>query len=318
MSALTLFAPPAEEPLSVAQVMAHLRIDASNQEPAPGVVTSALAGAGSGNVDNGAHRYLATFVTSAGETQAGTASAAVTVADKAVNGKVTLTGIPIGGGLVTARKLYRTQAGGSIFYLLATLADNSTTTYTDNLSDSSLGAAAPSVNTTEDWLLGMLIRSARIAAEGITNRALVTQTWDMFLDAFPAWEQYIPLPTTLSIVSISYVDTDGVTQTLNPSQYLVDLKSEPARVTPAFGLVWPVTRWQTNAVTIRFTCGYGPAAAVPDGIKNWMLMRINTLWNNRSQFDVNQRVNMTEIPPAFVDALLQDYTSTSFCWALEP
>ncbi len=318
MSALTLYAAPAEEPLTVAQVAAHLRLDASNQEPAPGAITAALASpTAPGNVDNGAHRYCATFVTAAGETQAGTVSATVTVADKSVNGKVSLTAIPIGGALVTARKLYRTQAGGSAYLLLATIADNTTTTYTDNIADSALGAAAPSVNTTEDWFLNMLIRSARVAAEGITNRALVTQTWDLFLDRFPYWEQYIPLPKLQSIVSVSYVDTNGATQTLDPSQYLVDTASEPARITPAFGLVWPVTRWQTNAVTIRFTCGYGAAADVPDGIKNWMLMRINTLWNNRAQLDVNQRITLIELPSEFVDGLLDDYISTSFCWSAE-
>jgi hypothetical protein len=48
---------------------------------------------------------------------------------------------------VTSRKLYRTAAGGSTYLLAATIADNSTTTYTDSLVDGSLGAAAPTVLT---------------------------------------------------------------------------------------------------------------------------------------------------------------------------
>jgi hypothetical protein len=63
-------------------------------------------------------------------------SVAVTVADKTVNGKVSLTGIPLGGTAVTSRKLYRTAAGGSTYLLLATIADNTTTIYTDNTADS--------------------------------------------------------------------------------------------------------------------------------------------------------------------------------------
>ncbi len=318
MSALVLITPPAEEPLTVAQVEAHLRIDASNQEPPPGLLTAApVTPAAPGNVDNGAHRYLATFVTAAGETQAGTVSAAATVVDKTVNGKVALTGIPIGGALVTARNLYRSTAGGSTYLLLATIADNLTTTYTDDIADSALGVGAPAVNTTEDWFLNLLIRSARNAAESICRRALITQTWDMYLDHFPAWEQYIPMPTAQSIDSVSYVDTNGVTQTLDPSLYHVDLNSQPARITPAFGLIWPVTRWQTNAVTIRFTCGYGASADVPDGIRSWMLMRINTLWNNRAQIEVNTRITMIALPSEFMDGLLDNFKAFDFCLAAD-
>lgn len=108
--------------------------------------TPALAGAGAGNVDNGDHKYLVTFVTDVGETAPSALSAAVTVVDKAANGKVALTAIPtsIEGRFVYARKVYRTKIGApsGTAYLLATIADNTTTTYTDNTADANLGAAS--------------------------------------------------------------------------------------------------------------------------------------------------------------------------------
>jgi len=277
---IVVHTPAATEPLSIAEVMAHCRIDVTNLEPAPGVITAALASpAAAGNINNGAHRYRATFVTADGETQAGTVSAAVTVANNAVNGQVALTGIPIGGALVTARKLYRTAAGGSTYLLLATLADNSTTVYTDNIADASLGAEAPSTNSTSDPLLGALIASARAAAELELRRYLVTQTLDAYFDAFPCGERSeILLPPLQSVTSITYVDIDGATQTLAADQYQVDAKSQPARIKPAYGLTWPSTREQDNAVIVRFVAGYGPAAAVPACIKQWMLMRIATMY----------------------------------------
>lgn len=124
-------------------------------ENAPGAATAALTGAGAGNVDNGAHSYKITFVTAGGETEAGTASAPVTVADKTVNGQVALSAIPTGTvGIVTSRKIYRTVAGDTGDYkLVATIANNTATTYTDNTADSSLGAIAPSANTAVDTRL---------------------------------------------------------------------------------------------------------------------------------------------------------------------
>jgi hypothetical protein len=61
---------------------------------------------------------------------------------------VVLTTIEVGtaAGGATARKLYR-RSGGAGLRLLATIADNTTTTYTDTTPNASLGAAPPSVNT---------------------------------------------------------------------------------------------------------------------------------------------------------------------------
>ncbi len=122
--------------------------------------TGALAGAGAGNVDDGTHSYKVTFVTAEGETDPNIKSNVVTVADKATDGKVDLTSIPLGptsgGPTVTDRKIYRTVAGDTgDWKLLTTIADNTTTIYTDNTADGSLGAAAPTTNGTArvptDW-----------------------------------------------------------------------------------------------------------------------------------------------------------------------
>ena len=302
---LKVYSQPATEPVTVAEVMHACRIDGSNQEPAPGAITVAL-GSGAGNVDNGAHRYLATFVMADGETEAGTISSAVTVADKTVNGKVSLSAIPLGGSLVTSRKIYRTAAGGSTYLLLATIADNTTTTYTDNIADSSLGAEAPSTNTTGDPYLNMLIKSARIHTEQVLNRYLITQTVDAYFDAFPeadsAGQIVIKLPPLQSVTAITYLDTTGAEQTLAADQYTVDAVSIPARITPAYGVTWPSTYEQTNAVKVRFVAGYGDASDVPANIKNWMLMRIKTLYETRDHATFAN--GLPVISESFVDSLL--------------
>lgn len=309
MGQLVVVTPPATEPLTLDEVAAHCRIDETNQEPAPSAPTVALASpAAPGNVDNGAHRYLVTYVTADGETQAGVVSAALTVADKTVNGQVALTNIPLGGASVTARKIYRTAAGGSTYMLLATIANNTATTYTDNISDSALGAGAPTTNTTGDPLLNMLITAARQHAETYLKRALITQTMDLHLDHFPCLT--IKLPPLQSVTAITYYDSNGVEQTLAADQYLVDSTTQPARITPAFGLVWPITQYRNNAVKVRFVAGYGAASAVPACVKNWMLMRIKTLWDQRDQ--LTKQLGMPVFEPAFVDSLLDPEVVRSY------
>ena len=73
--------------------------------------------------------------------------AAVPATSTAYLQRIPLTAIPTGGALVTQRKVYRTAAGGTQLKLLATLADNTTTTFTDTVTDASLGANVPVANT---------------------------------------------------------------------------------------------------------------------------------------------------------------------------
>jgi hypothetical protein len=54
---------------------------------------------------------------------------------------VQLTSIPTGDARVTARKIYRTEGDGAVFYYLATIDDNTDTTYSDTTVDTSLDTA---------------------------------------------------------------------------------------------------------------------------------------------------------------------------------
>lgn len=101
-----------------------------------------------GNVDNGLHYYWYCFVTAVGETRmkvlGGGVPPSITIADKTVSGQVDIT-FPVSPDYrVIARKLFRSKVGESYWdggHLLATINDNTTTTYRDNIADSALGAA---------------------------------------------------------------------------------------------------------------------------------------------------------------------------------
>lgn len=157
--------------------------------------------------------------------------------------------------------------------------------------------------TAEDTLITALIVAARQHAEHITERAFITQTWELALDAFPAAEIRLPRPALLTIVSVKYDDAAAVEQTISGSGYTLDTHAQPGWLLPAYNTTWPTTLAAANAVRIRYTAGYGPAAAdVPAGIKAWMLLRIGALYRNREELaDGRQAV------PSFVDRLLDPY-----------
>lgn len=137
-----------------------------------------------------------------------------------------------------------------------------------------------------------LLKTARIMAERSTRRALMPQTWALVMDRFPYGEILVPRPPLLSIVSIDYIDTEGVEQTLAADQYQVSRATGPragrGRIRPAYGLSWPTTRSQMDAVTVTFEAGYesvgSPASPdVPDDIVHGMLLVIGELYKQRSE-----------------------------------
>ena len=111
-----------------------------NQIIAPVDCVAALAGA-AGAVDNGDHDYIITFSTAGlEETEGGTPSNTVTVANNAVDGQINLTAIPVStNNAVIRRIIYRRFNGAGTYKTVTTIGDNSTTTYTDNTANAGLG-----------------------------------------------------------------------------------------------------------------------------------------------------------------------------------
>lgn len=102
----------------------------------------------SGNL-NGAYRYYVTFIVGTSGAPKGETLASSEVTITVTNSQVNLTSIPTGPAGVIYRRIYRTVAGGSsnTGKLVTQIADNSTTTYTDNIADGSLGVSQPTIDT---------------------------------------------------------------------------------------------------------------------------------------------------------------------------
>jgi len=102
-----------------------------------------LAIGSAGNIGGNRRDYVVTF-TGAGGVES-PPSPIATIAIPSQNSRVNLTAIPLGGAGVTGRKIYRNKGDylegdpSNVMRLLTTIADNATTTYTDNIKDEDLG-----------------------------------------------------------------------------------------------------------------------------------------------------------------------------------
>lgn len=137
----------------------------------------------------------------------------------------------------------------------------------------------------DDQLIQSYIVASRQYVESYTNRAIFSRKMRLTLDFFP-WPGFdtitgpshdaylgwyfralsirLPFPATVSIDQISYMGTDGQTHVLDPSVYVADLISEPARVSPAPGHTWPYQQtYIPGQVAIDFTAGtYGDGVTI--------------------------------------------------------
>ena len=203
--------------------------------------------------------------------------------------------------------------------------------------------------TADDVLVSGLITAARKYGEVCTRRQFCTATWKMSLDSFytgPVSGAYddlrlsqpqaigatpfgspgyrwltsirIPVPPLQSVTTLTYVDTNGVTQTLDPTLYIVDANSETGRITPAFSTPWPYTRSVINAVNITFVAGYAyspstPGTPVPpwwwEYVRTAILMTVDAWYNNRG----STAPSATAPIPAAAAALFDAAAYGSYC-----
>lgn len=102
--------------------------------------TAPTAALGAAGVLTGDYSYKITFYNSTLGHESNPSSASNTVT--ASSDQIDLTGIPVStDSQVNKRRIYRTATGGGVWLWLADINDNTTTIYTDNAADSTLGVA---------------------------------------------------------------------------------------------------------------------------------------------------------------------------------
>lgn len=145
--------------------------------------------------------------------------------------------------------------------------------------------------TDDDDYLRTLMLAVKDWAEGETSKALLTQTLVLRLDRFPYGSRiYLPRPPLQSVTSVVYLDINNVSQTLSSSNYqVVGARTTPDQhapcgfIQPVYSAYWPVTYPVPESVTITYLAGWTTVEAVPQRIKQAMLLMLGDLYENRER-----------------------------------
>lgn len=132
----------------------------------------------------------------------------------------------------------------------------------------------------EQGLITSLIAAATdklSAPNGDTEKSLGSQTLEARFDVIDPVTSIIELPfgPVTSIVSIKYLDSAGVEQTLSSDVY--QLLTDD-RVALEYGQSWPTATDDPQAFRVQYVAGY---ETLPSGIKAAILLIVAFLYQNR-------------------------------------
>ena len=160
--------------------------------------------------------------------------------------------------------------------------------------------------TDEDTLISSLITAARIHIEMATGRALITQVWSLFLDAWPSGDAVpLPLAPLVSVGAVRTYDEQGVATALNAQDYFVDTVSQVPRVVRVNGQIWSPPGQVANGIEIAFTAGYGANASdVPEPLRQAVRLLVAHWFETREPVVMGGQADTV---PTTVDALVAPY-----------
>jgi len=144
-------------------------------------------------------------------------------------------------------------------------------------------------NAAEGSYLAGLITASRQWIEQYLGRQLITATWTMKLDEFPAGDDLeLPRPPLLTVASVKYYDVNRALQTVDASSYYVHTfagpEAAPGMLERIQGFAWPTAYDGDGAVEIAFTAGYGATAnLVPLQIRQAIMIHAAELYERREQ-----------------------------------
>jgi uncharacterized phiE125 gp8 family phage protein len=156
-----------------------------------------------------------------------------------------------------------------------------------------------SSDTASDGIIARRITEARQWAEDYTRRAFLTQTREVRWDFFPI---KMELPSALTIVSVKYIDNDGLLQTVSSSDYTLDTYPDVPFLRAVYGTVWPAARDEENSVRVQFTAGYGATPSmVPAPIREAIILLVGHAMNHQSNNESG--ITISRVPYAVLDKL---------------
>ena len=163
-------------------------------------------------------------------------------------------------------------------------------------------------NSADNDYITSLGKAARRRVEEITGRALINQTWYLYLDGWPSCDRIrLPKAPLSSITSLTYTDSGGDSNTVDGAYWDADTNPTPGELVLTYGSTWPSETLRPNSpIVVEYIAGYGAAgSAVPEELKQAIYLMAG-LWYAYREPVVSGTI-IAQVPDILTD-LLAAYT----------
>lgn len=132
--------------------------------------------------------------------------------------------------------------------------------------------------------LNSMIAAARAFVEDYTGQKIITQTVQLSCSSFDDLAE-LPVAPIQSVTSITYLDGEGVSQTLSTDVYEAVLTGISPHIRLKVGQSFPSVRTASNAITVTAVAGFGDAEDVPSPMLHAMKRLIGIWFEQREVID---------------------------------
>lgn len=125
-----------------------------------------------------------------------------------------------------------------------------------------------------------LIAAARQQVEQDTGLVCYTGSYVFNMTEWPTGE-VLTLPDIrpiTAVTSIAYLDTAGASQTWSAANYALKTRATKQFIHLAYNAIWPVVRGDYHGITVTVAAGYLTVAAVPQRVKQAVLLQLHIQW----------------------------------------
>lgn len=150
----------------------------------------------------------------------------------------------------------------------------------------------------DDALIASMIAASRVQVEMRTRRALMTQTWRIVLDRWPASGKIVsPVSPLREVIAARVRNASGEELTLDPDIFMPNTARSPALISFDATRVTH-TEQMSSGIEIDIEAGYGAANVVPSPLLQAIRLLLARAYEYRGEGDRN-----TPLPEGIADLI---------------